>query len=234
MNSRLLEYFPSFQDKDSFFEKLTKDEKSWCRIGYLTIMLFACSFLYGLVMGSYNGFAQAISSGIKVPVLFVLTLLICFPAFYMIQRVLGSQLSLSNMFAILLSGFVLTASILAAFSTIILFFLIIGSPYNFVKLMHVGIFALSGLFGMKTIVDALKYSCEKRAIYPKTGVTVFRFWIIIMFFVGTQLSWNLRPFIGNKGLPFQIFREQEGNFYKALFDSLIHPFAGENQGKPAK
>ena len=138
------------------------------------------------------------------------------------------------MFAILLSGFVLTSSILAAFSTIILFFLIIGSPYNFMKLLHVGIFSLSGFFGMKTIVDALRYSCEKKSIYPKTGVTVFRFWIIIMFFVGTQLSWNLRPFIGSKGMPFQVFREQEGNFYKALFDTLISPFADEEISESAE
>jgi hypothetical protein len=72
---------------------------------------------------------------------------------------------------------------------------------------------------MKTIVDALKYSCEKKNVYPQIGVVIFRFWVIILAFIGIQLAWNFRPFLGDRGRPFELFREYEGNFYAALIYS---------------
>ena len=77
---------------------------------------------------------------------------------------------------------------------------------------------------MKTIIDALKFSCEKKNIYPQTGVTVFRFWVVIFVFVGIQLAWNLRPFLGDRGQPFRLFRRYEGNFYTALIYSVQQLF----------
>jgi len=215
-----LDFFRDFQDKDKFFEKMTSDEDMLRRAVSQYILLSICTFLYGVVMGSYNGFLQAMSSGIKVPLLLSLAILICFPAFFIIQYALGSKLGFCQMFMIILSGFVITGLIMLSFAPIVIFFLITGCNYSFLKLLHVAIFALSGFFGMKTILDALRFSCEKKNVYPKVGVVIFRFWIIILAFVGMQLAWNLRPFIGSRDLPFELFRKREGNFYIAVFQSV--------------
>jgi hypothetical protein len=85
---------------------------------------------------------------------------------------------------------------------------------------------------MLTIVEALKFSCEKKSVYPQTGVVVFRFWVVILAFVGIQLAWNFRPFLGDRGQPFSLFREYEGNFYTALIYSvkqLLSEEAGKNK-----
>lgn len=214
-----IEFFRDFQDKENFFEKLTSNKDTVRQIGNQYILLVACSFLYGVVMGSYNGFRQAISSGIKVPLLFSLALLVCFPAFFIIQQVLGSKLGFWQMFRVILSGFVMTTLVMVSFAPIVIFFLITGDNYAFLKLLHVAIFGLSGFFGMKTILNALQFSCEKKQVYPKVGVIVFRFWIIILAFVGMQLAWNLRPFIGSRELPFEMFRKREGNFYLAVIQA---------------
>ena len=206
-------FFRDFQDKDNFFEKLTSDEDTLSKVANQYLLLNVCSFLYGIVMGSYNSFRQAISSGIKVPLLFSLALLVCFPAFFIIQHVLGSRLGFWQMFKIILAGFVMIALVMVSFAPIVIFFLITGDNYSFLTLLHVAIFGLSGFFGMKTILDALRFSCEKKKVYPKVGVVVFRFWILILAFVGMQLAWNLRPFIGSRELPFELFRKREGNFY---------------------
>jgi len=220
------EFLPNFHDKEGSLEKITDEKNLAGKIGSQLILVNVLALVYGIVMGCYNGFNQALSSAVKMPVLFSLLILICFPAFYVIQSVLGSRLTLPQMISIILSGFVYTTSIMVSFSTIVLFFLITGGNYAFIQLLHVAIIALAGVFGMKHIIDGLKYSCEKKNIYPKTGITVFRFWIVIMFFVGSQLSWSLRPFIGVKGKPFELFRKQEGNFYQALacsFADLLDP-----------
>jgi len=87
---------------------------------------------------------------------------------------------------------------------------------------------------MKTVIDALRISCEKKNIYPKTGVEVFRFWIVILAFVGIQLAWNLRPFMGDEGKPFKLFREYEGNFYTAIIYSVRQLADSPNQNKAEK
>jgi len=212
-------FFRDFQDKENFFEKLTSNKDTLRQVGNQYLLLNVCSFLYGIVMGSYNGFLQAISSGIKVPLLFSLALLVCFPAFFIIQHVLGSKLGFWQMFKVILSGFVMVTLVMVSFAPIVIFFLITGDNYSFLKLLHVAIFGLSGFFGMKTILDALRFSCEKKQIYPKVGVVVFRFWILILAFVGMQLAWNLRPFIGSRELPFELFRKREGNFYLAVIQA---------------
>jgi hypothetical protein len=70
------------------------------------------------------------------------------------------------------------------------------------------------------MIEALKFACEKKDIYPRIGVSVFRIWIIILAFVGIQLSWNLRPFLCNKDEDFKLFRKYEGNFYTAIVYSF--------------
>ncbi|MEM1098538.1 MAG: hypothetical protein AAGH92_07075 [Planctomycetota bacterium] len=49
---------------------------------------------------------------------------------------------------------------------------------------------------------------------------VFRVWIVVFAFVGVQMSWVLRPFIGSPDLPFAWFRAREGNFFTAVFRAL--------------
>lgn len=68
-------------------------------------------------------------------------------------------------------------------------------------------------------MEALKFSCDKKSVYPKIGITVFKIWIVIFAFVGMQLAWNLRPFVGDKSMKFELFREKEGNFYLAVLQS---------------
>lgn len=82
---------------------------------------------------------------------------------------------------------------------------------------------------MKTIIGGLKYSCEKKNIYPKMGLNIFKIWIVIFAFVSAQLAWNLRPFVGSKDLPFELFRVKEGNFYLAVMQSLADMFDPEDE-----
>jgi hypothetical protein len=222
----IVDCFPSLQNTEAFFQRITDQDGIGRRILSQLVLLVLFSFLYGSAMGAYHSVIQALVAGAKLAVLFPLVLLICFPAFFIIQYILGSRLKLNQMASIVLAGFVLTASIMVSFVPIVIIFLLTGGNYYFLQLLHILIFILAGIFGMKSVVDALKFSCEKRDVYPQVGVTVFRFWIIILAFVGIQLAWNLRPFLGDRDRPFELFRNYEGNFYAALIYSvkqLVNP-----------
>ena len=45
-------------------------------------------------------------------------------------------------------------------------------------------------------------------------------WILLFGFVGTQLAWTLRPFFGNPGQPFELFRDIDGTFYSNILSTL--------------
>jgi hypothetical protein len=176
--------------------------------------------MYGIIMGSYHSFPQSISAGVKMAVLFFFTIVICFPSFFIIQQVLGSKMSIRQMVIVVLSGMVLTTTIILSFTPIVIFFQLTGGNYHFLQLLHVAIFIFAGIFGLRLMVEALKYACDKKAIYPQIGVTVFKIWIIILAFVSIQLSWNLRPFLCEKNEQFKLFRKYEGNFYTAIIYSV--------------
>jgi hypothetical protein len=121
---------------------------------------------------------------------------------------------------VILSGFTVFATIALSFAPIVVFFMITSENYAFLKLLHVAIFLFAGIFAIKTIINGLTFSCEKKNIYPKLGLSVFKIWIIIFAFVSSQLAWNLRPFIGSQDLPFELFRHRESNFYVAVIHSV--------------
>ncbi|HKI77937.1 MAG TPA: hypothetical protein VKA26_05305 [Ignavibacteriaceae bacterium] len=226
---------PGLNNKDEFFDNIFHETNTWSRVWRLVLFFILLTFLYGVVMGCYSGILQALTAGVKVPVLFLLSLLICFPAFFVLQYILGSKMLLSHMIIIILSGFVLTAAIMVSFSPVVILFVVTGGNYYFLQLLHIAIFILSGFFGMKAVLDALKYSCEQKNVYPKIGVEIFRLWVIILTFVGIQLAWNLQPFLAEKTEGYNLLKKYKGNFYTAVIYSvrqLMNP-VDESSKSPA-
>lgn len=215
------EAFEVLQERDDHFEKITQETYPTNIISAQILIIALFSFCYGLIMGSYNSWMQAISSGAKLMSLLFLTLIICFPSFYIVQLVLGSKVKIKQLAVMMLSGFLMTTTIMLAFAPIVLLFQLSGDNYNFLKFLHVGVFVFSGFFGMRAVLDALRNSFAEQGVYPQIGLGIFRVWVIIFAFVGVQLAWNLRPFVGYKDMPYELFRKDtQGNFYSSMIKSL--------------
>jgi len=222
------------RDTEGFFKGIFDGINIWSAVFQL---FWGCAILfsiYGIVMGLYNSPLQGLSSLVKVPTLFLLALIICFPALFVINIILGSKLGIGQSLAMILSAYGITACVLASFAPIALFFTLIGSSYAFLRLFHVAIFTIAGLAGMIYLNNGSKLGCEYHAIYPKLGVRIFKIWVIIFAFVGTQLAWNLRPFLGHKKQPFQIFRKQESNFYAHILNTFSEFVSGEKSQQNPK
>jgi hypothetical protein len=50
--------------------------------------------------------------------------------------------------------------------------------------------------------------------------TIFRIWVVVFGLVGAQMSWVLRPFIGDPDKGFSFFRERESHFFQAVFEAV--------------
>jgi hypothetical protein len=219
-------------DRDRFFAEVAEGEGLREKLAYALWTLMALSALYGAAAGAYASPAQAVSAALKLPLLFLGTLAICFPGFFVIQVLVGSRLRLSQVLALVLGALSLSAILLAAVVPITVFFLFTGANYYFLTLLHVLIVLGAGLLGMAALHDGLAFACEKRGVYPKKAMTIMKVWAVLFAFVGIQMAWNLQPFVGDRGQPFQLFRHNEGNFYTAVVYSLGKLSRGEEKVAP--
>jgi hypothetical protein len=214
-------------DRERFFEEVVEGVDLGRKLRYSLATLLTLSALYGAMAGAYSGALQAISAGVKLPLLFLASFAVCFPAFFVVQVLLGSRLKLLQLAVLVAGALSLTTVLLAAFIPIPAFFLITGANYYFQHLLHIAIVFVCGLFGMYALHDGLAVVCEKRGVYPRKALTIVRVWAVIFGFVGVQMAWNLRPFLGDRNQPFQVFGRYEGNFYAAVIYSVKKLFAGD-------
>jgi hypothetical protein len=183
------------------------------------LVLFATlsGAMYGATMGLYHSKGLAAVSAIKVPMLFLLTLGICLPSLHFVGLLLGSPVRFGQTVVVLLTAICQTSILLAAFAPISLFFLVTGSEYAFLLIMHVGIFAFCGAAGLRAVhknLQGVQMAANKEA-WNVPGDRLLLIWMMLYMFVGTQMAFNLAPFIKSDG-PITLFNALEGNFYSYL------------------
>jgi hypothetical protein len=252
--------------------------------------------LYGAVLGASNSWAQALSSTIKLPLLFLATLAICLPTLYLFNLVFGAKLSMMQAVTLILVAVTVTAVLTLAFAPISLFFLISAHSYAFFKLLNVTILTLTAIVGLRFLISGMRTLSDHQEVLhrraaaaeltsledrvepvpveaqpveqavdaaPNGGVaaesavalrarpvtasllpprpapapvpavpqrsnsmSLLYIWILLFGFVGTQLGWTLRPFFGDPGQPFALFRHIEGTFYADIFRTIGKLFGG--------
>jgi len=181
-----------------------------------SIVFFA---LYGAVMGSSHSLWQTLSSAAKLPLLFLATLFVCAPSLYFFSLLFGSNQSLNQSLAVILTAINVTAVLLLSCAPITLFFLLTTSHYQFFKLLNVAIFAVAGLMGIVFLFQGMKVVSTSEKEGKNTRRWVLIFWMFVYAFVGSQMAWTFRPFIGAPGLPFELFRQLGSNFYANILES---------------
>lgn len=230
--SRITEFVTILlSDRERFFAEVADGDDLAHKLRYALGTMVCLSAAYAAAAGAYSGPLQALSAAIKLPFLFLATLAICFPAFFVVQVLVGSRLRLLQVLALAAGALALTATLLAAAIPVAIFFLLTGANYYFLELMHVAIVLGAGLIGMISLHEGLAFICEKRSVYPRKAMTIMRVWAFLLAFVGVQMAWNLRPFLGDRGEPFQVFRSYEGNFYTAVIYSMRKLARGEDKGE---
>src|SRR5213592_471391 len=219
-------------DRERFFEDVVADTGLRAKLRYAALTIVGLAGFFGLVAGAYSGPAQALSAGIKLPFLFFATFAVCFPAFFVVQVLVGSRLRLVQVVVLVFGALALTSVLLAAFVPITAFFLITGANYYFQHLLNIAIAGVAGLFGMYALHEGLSVVCEKRGVYPRKALTIMRAWALLFAFVGIQLAWSLRPFLGDRNEPFRVFGSYQGNFYAAIIYAVNKLMAGDAKPVP--
>jgi hypothetical protein len=65
----------------------------------------------------------------------------------------------------------------------------------------------------------------RRGVVDPRVRTIFRIWVVVFGLVGAQMSWILRPFIGDPHKPFTFLRERESHFFEAVAQAFHKLFS---------
>lgn len=174
---------------------------------------------YGATMGIHHSPLQALASAAKVPILFLLTLAICLPSLHFLGLLFGATIRFEQTASVLSAGLCRTSILLSAFAPISLFFLFSGSDYSFLLLMHVGIFAICGSGGLVTILrdfGQVQARMREKDQRPISSLLLYA-WMALYMFVGTQMAFNLSPFVNRADEPVTLFNHRQGNFYSYVW-----------------
>jgi hypothetical protein len=245
-------------------------------LGGMTVVIAGLGLIYGGCMGSLamfrdigetpHSYMQLLASTVKLPLLFLLTLVVTFPSLYVFNALVGSRLRFLPLLRLLIASLCVTMAMLAAFGPIVLFFSVSTTSYPFMILLNVFFCSVAGLLGLKfllqtlhrlTVLDELERPTPAQAIAepteedeeseeaieitevapfgPLDGLEdnvlrghvkiVFHCWVVVFGFVGAQMSWVLRPLIGNPDRAFSWFRERDSHFFKAVWHAIVNLFS---------
>lgn len=130
-------------------------------MGRIAAAVVVLGAFYGICMGSFaalreNGeWMQVVATTVKVPALFILTLLITFPSLYVFNALVGSRLDLRALMRLLVAALGLTLAVLASLGPIVVLFSASTTHYPFMVLLNVVAFALAGTLGLAFLLQTL-------------------------------------------------------------------------------
>lgn len=194
-------------------------ERLPARTAVALVILFGV--VYGGLMGTFYGQDQAprllqmAYSAAKVPLLLLLTFLLALPSFYVLNMLLGLAADFPQAVRALLAtqaGLTVILSSLAPFTVL---FYASTTEYDAAILFNALIFAIASVSAQRLLKRFYAPLIRRNPRHR----TLVRVWLIAYAFVGIQMGWVLRPFVGRPDSPTTFFREGAwGNAYVEVWE----------------
>ena len=186
----------------------------------LTMAVFGMA--YGVVMGTFGGVRgeralQLLYSGVKVPLLLLVTFVLSLPSFFVLNTILGVR----GDFGRVLQGLIATQAgltvILASLAPFTAAWYASFTDYGTALLFNAAMFGVAS-FAAQWMLR--RFYRPLIAANPRHRV-LLRTWLVIYAFVAIQMAWVLRPFVGAPGVPTRFFREEAwGNAYVVVAERV--------------
>jgi hypothetical protein len=176
---------------------------------WLPAMIVAFSPIYGGFMGSFQlgspeRLLMVIYSGAKVPLLLFATSLVCLPGFFVLNTLLGLRDDLGEALQAILAGQAGLSVALASLAPITRFWYFSCSSYRAALLFNAAMFTLATLAGQMIMLRYYRHLIRRN---PRHRFMLAA-WLCMYAFVGIQMAWMLRPFIGATNMPVAFFRQE--------------------------
>jgi hypothetical protein len=211
----------------SFHEWIMRRQTALVAFCVVAIVIGAGS--YGAVMGSWRDPWQALYTGIKLPLVILLTTLGNGLLNGMLAPLLGLNATFRQTFAAVLVSFGVTSIVLGALSPVA-WFIVWNTPplnagtrltspeYGFLQLTLALFVALAGIIGNLRLLPLLRHWA------PNVNIArnVLFAWLVGNLFLGSQICWVLRPFIWDSKRPVEFVGPEgfHGSFFETVFQAV--------------
>ncbi len=194
------------------------------RLRWLVILVVTCGPLYGAIMGTYSGLApgrfhQLLYSGVKVPLLLLATFLLCLPSFFVINTIAGLREDFGRVLRAVIGTQSCVTVVLASLAPLTVVWYLSSADYKLALLFNALMFGVASV-AAQVVVRRYYDPLIRRSPRHRQLLWV---WFLLYTFVGIQMAWVLRPFIGDPRLPVAFFRSEAwGNAYVVVAQLLVH------------
>ena len=166
-----------------------------------TLFVTSTIFLavYGAVLGSGHLYLS-VGAAIGLPFLFLGSLVTCIPVMYLLDVLTGSQRSLSQMIAVLLTSIGAAATVFFSFAPIMVVFRLTGTIPQFFWL-NVGILAMATLVGLIYMTQGIIQTAIVDTSHSLSRVNkrLHFLWMLLFLMVVTQMAWSMLGFFQKTG-----------------------------------
>jgi hypothetical protein len=197
----------------------TRSAEAGVALRLLIAIIVVFGMFYGAAMGCYGGLwgqglLQIFYSAVKVPLLLIATSMLALPNFFVLNTLFGLRRDFTEAIRALAATQAGLAVILASMAPFTTFWYASTADYAAALRFNGMMFAVAS-FGAQILLRGYYQPLIRRN--PRHRLMLW-FWLLIYVFVGIQMGWVLRPFIGSPGAPVQFFREGAwSNAYEVVF-----------------
>ena len=165
--------------------------------------LVLCGLFYGGVMGTFAGRGwQVAYSALKLPFLLLMTLAVSLPSYFVANTLLGLRADFAGALRAIVASQAALTIVLAALAPLTVFWYASSAHYQAAILFNAAMFAAASLASQVVLARGYRPLIARN---PKHR-WLLRAWIVIYAFVGIQMGWTLRPFVGAPHAPLRFFR----------------------------
>lgn len=178
--------------------------------------------LYGVFMGSWElgagRYAMLAFAALKVPLLIGVTTCVCLPGFLVLNTAVGLSGDLARSLRAVLASQAGFAIGLMSLGPITRFVYACGVEHRVAILTNGAMFALA-----TGVAQAVLWSRYRPLIREdRRHAAMLWAWVMLYVFVGVQMGWMLRPFIGAPGMAVTFFRQEPfTNAYVEVFRLVL-------------
>lgn len=199
------------------------DARAPLSVRSLVALAFCAAPLYGVAMGSYSLTSPGrplmmLYAGVKAPLLLGTTTLICLPAFFVLNTVLGLRSDFGRAVRAILAGQAALGVALASLAPITRLLYTSGVSYREALLVNAMMFTVAT--GVGQVITLRRY----RSLIERSGRhrAMLWMWVALYAFVGIEAGWMLRPFIGAPDAAVTFFRQEPfSNAYIAISHMIL-------------
>jgi len=111
---------------------------------------------FGVIGNEQPRYEQLLASTVKIPALFLLTLVVTFPSLYVFNALIGCRLTFPATLRLLVGAIAVNLAVAASFGPILGFFTLSTESYSFMILLNVALLAIAGFVGLGFLLQTLR------------------------------------------------------------------------------